>query len=111
MPSGMRRTWKDLAAAINPQVSPVVITAALLGQMTLTKQEADTACALLGLPGDAASLLAEIPYRGSIATMPPTDPLVYRFYELVMVYGTRGKNSSRKSSVTASCRPSISISF
>jgi cyanate lyase len=85
------RTWKELAAAINPQVSPVLITAALLGQMTLTRTEADAACSLLDLPGEAALLLAEIPYRGSIATMPPTDPLVYRFYELVMVYGTSWK--------------------
>ena len=85
------KTWKDLAAAINPQVSPVLVTAALLGQMTLTKAEAEKACALLGLPAEAALLLAEIPYRGSMATMPPSDPLIYRFYELVMVYGTSWK--------------------
>jgi cyanate lyase len=85
------KTWKDLAAAINPEVSPILITAALLGQMTLNKAEAEKACAVLHLPGEAALLLAEIPSRGSIADMPPTDPLIYRFYELVMVYGTTWK--------------------
>jgi cyanate lyase len=85
------KSWKELAAAINPQVSPIVITAALLGQMTLTKPEAESACKVLGLPTTAAALLAEIPYRGSLPAMPPTDPLIYRFYELVMVYGTSWK--------------------
>ena len=32
-----------------------------------------------------------ITYRGSIPTMPPTDPLIYRFYELISVYGTTFK--------------------
>jgi cyanate lyase len=85
------KSWKDIAAAINPDISPIVITAALLGQMTLQKSEAEKTTALLGLPADAALLLAEIPYRGSIPHMPPTDPLIYRFYELVMVYGTSFK--------------------
>jgi cyanate lyase len=86
-----RKGWQEIAAAINPDVSPIVITAALLGQMTLTAEEAKSAVSLLGLPSDAALLLAEIPCRGSIPTLPPTDPLIYRFYELVMVYGTTFK--------------------
>jgi cyanate lyase len=85
------KSWKEIAAAINPSVSPIVITAALLGQMTLERAEADKACALLDLPADAGAILAEIPYRGSIPALPPTDPLIYRFYELVMVYGTTFK--------------------
>jgi cyanate lyase len=86
-----RKSWKEIAAAISPEVSPIVVTAALLGQMTLTAEEAKKAVSVLGLPNDAALLLAEIPYRGSIPSMPPTDPLIYRFYELVMVYGTTFK--------------------
>ena len=85
------RSWKEIAGAINPSVSPIVITAALLGQMTLDKDEAYKACDLLGLPPGAAPVLAEIPYRGSLPSLPPTDPLIYRFYELVMVYGTTFK--------------------
>lgn len=85
------KSWQEIAAAINPDVSPIVITCALLGQMTLEKAEADSAVKLLGLPEDAALLLSEVPYRGSLPTLPPTDPLIYRFYELVMVYGTTWK--------------------
>ncbi len=102
------KSWTELAKAINPEVSSIVITAALLGQMTLQKAEAEKAAALLGLPADAALLLAEIPYRGSIPSMPPTDPLIYRFYELVMVYGTTFKELIQKNSATASCRRSTS---
>ena len=32
-------------------------------------------------------MLNEPPYRGSIPSMPPTDPLIYRFYEIIPVYG------------------------
>ena len=85
------KDWKEIAAAISPEVSPIVVTAALLGQMTLTAEEAKKAVELLGLPDDAALLLSEIPYRGSIPALPPTDPLIYRLYELVMVYGTTFK--------------------
>jgi len=46
---------------------------------------------LLGLDADEERLLQEIPYRGSLPTPVPTDPLIYRFYELVQVYGTTWK--------------------
>ncbi len=72
-------------------MSPIVVTCALLGQMTLDKAEAEKAVEILGLPADAALLLAEVPYRGALPSLPPTDPLIYRFYELVMVYGTTWK--------------------
>jgi cyanate lyase len=36
-------------------------------------------------------ILQEVPYRGSLPTIPPTDPLIYRFYELIQVYGTTWK--------------------
>lgn len=85
------KSWQQIAAEINPEVSPIVVTAALLGQMTLEKAEAEKAADILGLPADAALLLAEVPYRGSLPSLPPTDPLIYRFYELVMVYGTTWK--------------------
>ena len=65
--------------------SPVLITGALLGQMKLTKSQAARAAELFGLSKSEQALLNEVPYRG--AQMPPTDPLIYRFYELVMVNG------------------------
>jgi cyanate lyase len=83
-------TWTDLAAQIS-EGSPIVTTAALLGQMKLTHEEAAKAAAALDLNDEAEELLAEVPYRGSLPPGPPTDPLIYRFYELVHVYGTTWK--------------------
>ena len=83
-------TWKEIAGKISDK-SPIVATAALLGQMCLTQEEAAKAAALLGLEEQERAMLAEIPYRGSLPPGPPTDPLVYRFYELVQVYGTTWK--------------------
>ncbi len=77
-------SWKYIAAAIGG-VSPVIIVGALLGQMKLVKPLAKKATALFGLSDVEERMLNEIPYRGS--PMPPTDPLLYRFYELVMVNG------------------------
>jgi cyanate lyase len=83
-------TWKEIAAAIG-HGSPILYTAALLGQMTLTKGEAENAARLLNLGEAEATMLTEPPYRGSLATAPPTDPLIYRFHELVQTYGTTWK--------------------
>jgi len=86
----MGRSWRELAAEISTG-SPIVATAALLGQMCLTPEEAAKAVAALDLDDEAKLLLAEVPYRGSLPPGPPTDPLIYRFYELVQVYGTTWK--------------------
>lgn len=83
-------SWAQIAEAIGGY-SPILITAALLGQMKLTKPQAEKAAALFGLSETEAKMLNEVPYRGSIPAMPPTDPTVYRFYELVMVYGSTFK--------------------
>jgi len=83
-------SWKEIAEAIGPG-SPILYTAALLGQMVLTKAEAESAAKLLGLSETEAAILTEPPHRGSLATVPPTDPLIYRFYELVQTYGTTWK--------------------
>jgi cyanate lyase len=83
-------TWKQIASAIGA-ASPILTTAALLGQMRLTDDEAAKVVELLGLGDEERSLLTEVPYRGSLAAGPPTDPLIYRFHELVQVYGTTWK--------------------
>jgi cyanate lyase len=80
-------TWGAIAAAIGP-LSPLYYTAALLGQMKLSRAEAAAAGRMLGLTEDETLLLEEIPYRGSLPTAIPTDPLIYRFYEIMQVYGT-----------------------
>lgn len=82
-------SWPQLAEAIG--MSKEWTTAALLGQMTLTAEQAATIGAMLDLPVDAISQLQVVPYKGSLSTSVPTDPLIYRFYELVNVYGTTFK--------------------
>jgi cyanate lyase len=77
-------TWKHICEEIGG-MSPVLITGAVLGQMKMTKPQAAKAAELFGLTKSEEALLNEIPTRGS--PMPPTDPLIYRFYELVMVNG------------------------
>ena len=83
-------TWKSIAAALGSS-SPLIYTAALLGQFPLSLDEAHRAVALLELEDADAALLAEPPVRGEGAVMPPTDPLIYRFYELVQNYGATWK--------------------
>jgi cyanate lyase len=82
-------TWAKVAKVVGQ--SKEWTTAALLGQMQMTKQQAEAAGKLLGLPADAVLLLQQVPYKGSMPTAVPTDPLIYRFYELVSVYGTTFK--------------------
>ena len=77
-------TWKHICGEIGG-FSEMLIVGALLGQMKLTKPQAGKAAELFGLSKTEQALLNEVPNRGS--PMPPTDPLIYRFYELVMVNG------------------------
>jgi cyanate lyase len=81
-------TWKYICDQIGG-MSPVLIVGALLGQMKLTKPQVATAGELFGLSKAETAMLNEVPLRG--APMPPTDPLIYRFYELVMVNGPAWK--------------------
>jgi cyanate lyase len=78
--------WKEIIAEIGGG-SAVYLTAALMGQMKLRPEQAERAATLFELGEDEKRLLQEIPHRGS-SPIVPTDPLIYRFYELVQVYGT-----------------------
>jgi cyanate lyase len=82
-------SWTKIAKTVGQ--SKEWTTAALLGQMQMTKPQSEAAGQLLGLPSDAVLLLQQVPYKGSLPTAVPTDPLIYRFYELVSVYGTTFK--------------------
>ena len=81
-------SWKHICTAIGGS-SEVLIVGAILGQMKLTKPQAANAAELFGLTPSETALLNETPMRGM--PMPPTDPLIYRFYELVMVNGPAWK--------------------
>jgi len=83
-------SWKTIVAEIGGG-SAVYLTAALMGQMKLRPEQAERAAKLFELGEDETLLLQEIPYRGLMPTVVPTDPLIYRFYELVQVYGTTWK--------------------
>ncbi len=82
-------TWPQVAEKLGH--SPVWVCAACLGQMSMTPETAEKAALLFDLSPAEADLLAQAPYRGSLPGTPPTDPLIYRFHELVSVYGTTWK--------------------
>src|SRR6202011_2351434 len=79
-------SWKYIHQQIGGY-SPVLLVGSLLGQMKLTKPQAATAADLFVLTKAETALLNEVPMRGADVPMPPTDPLIYRFYELVLVNG------------------------
>jgi cyanate lyase len=81
-------TWKHITNEIGG-MSEVLVVGALLGQMKLVKPLAKAAAELFGLSASEEKMLNEVPMRG--IPMPPTDPLIYRFYELVMVNGPAWK--------------------
>jgi len=78
--------WSDIATEIGQ--SKEWTTAAMLGQMTLNRAQADTAQRLFELTDEEAAWLQIVPYKGSLPGAVPTDPLIYRWYEIVSVYGT-----------------------
>lgn len=66
----------------------VVWTAsALFGQNTMDATEAGKVREILGLPKEAEVALQVFPLKGAASVMPPTDPLIYRLYEVVLIYG------------------------
>ncbi|HTP61001.1 MAG TPA: cyanase [Burkholderiales bacterium] len=78
--------WADVAKKVGQ--SKEWTTAACLGQMQMTKKQAQIVGKLFGLSADAVLLLQMVPYKGSLPTAVPADPLIYRMYEIVNVYGT-----------------------
>lgn len=83
-------TWKFVTGEIGG-LSEVLIVGALLGQMKLPRPLARKAADLFSLSKAEERMLNEVPYRGTGTPMPPTDPLLYRFYEMVMVNGPAWK--------------------
>ena len=78
--------WSEVAKTVGQ--SKEWATAACLGQMQMTRQQAEAVGRLFDLPEEAVLLLQTVPYKGSLPTAVPTDPLIYRWYEVVNVYGT-----------------------
>lgn len=83
-------SWAYITGEIGG-MSPVLVIGALLGQHKLVKPLAAKAAQLFGLSKAEEAMLNEVPMRGAGTVMPPTDPLIYRFYELVLVNGPAWK--------------------
>ena len=79
-------TFEAIAAAVGRH--QVWVTAALMGQATMSPDEATAAARLLGLGPEVAEALQEMPMKGSLDSAVPVDPLIYRFHEITQVYGT-----------------------
>jgi cyanate lyase len=79
-------TFEAIATAVGRH--KVWVTAALMGQATMSAEEAHAAVQALGLGPDVAEALQQIPMKGSLDSSVPVDPLLYRFHEITQVYGT-----------------------
>jgi len=78
--------WEDVAKKV--KLSKEWTTAACLGQMMLDEKQAKIIGKIFGLNAEETKWLQVVPYKGSLDTAVPTDPLIYRWYEIVNVYGT-----------------------
>jgi len=77
---------QQVADAVGRHV--VWTTSALLGQSTMSADEAAKTVEVLGLGKEVAEALQRPPSKGSLSETVPTDPLIYRFHEIMQVYGT-----------------------
>ncbi len=81
--------WSDVAEQVG--LSKEWVTAGCLGQMQFNAEQAGVIAKIFGLTEEEKKWLMVVPYKGSLPTSVPTDPVIYRFYELVNVYGTTFK--------------------
>ena len=79
-------TWESVAQKVG--LSKEWTTAACLGQMTFDATQARIVGEIFELTTEEQKWLQVVPYKGALATAVPTDPLIYRWYEIVNVYGT-----------------------
>lgn len=78
--------WADVAKKVG--LSKEWVTAACLGQMAMDAAQAKVVGKIFGLTAEEQKWLQVAPYKGSLPTAVPTDPLIYRWYEVVNVYGS-----------------------
>jgi cyanate lyase len=78
--------WENVAKLVGQ--SKEWTTALCLGQMTASPEQAKVLGKIFDLTEEECKWLQVVPYKGSLPTAVPTDPLIYRWYELVNVYGT-----------------------
>ena len=78
--------WEDVAQQVG--LSKEWVTAGCLGQMTFNAAQAAVLAGIFDLTDEETKWLQVVPYKGSLPTSVPTDPLIYRWYEVVNVYGS-----------------------
>ena len=78
--------WEDVAKQVG--LSKEWVTAGCLGQMTFNAEQATVLAKIFDLTDEETKWLQVVPYKGSLPTQVPTDPLIYRWYEVVSVYGS-----------------------
>jgi cyanate lyase len=78
-------TFEKVAAELGRH--KIWVAAALFGQSSMSKEEAEKVVSLLELNPSCIQILQECPYKGALETIVPTDPLIYRFYEIMAIYG------------------------
>ncbi|MEW6408762.1 MAG: cyanase [Nitrospirota bacterium] len=79
-------TWEEIAKKVGRH--KIWTTAALLGQHPMSKEEADASVKALDLSPEVSAALHQYPMRGALESPVPVDPTIYRFYELIQVYGS-----------------------
>ncbi len=77
-------SWEEIGEKVS--LGSVFITSACLGMNSLKKEPAEKLCEVLGLSEEIALALQEYPTKEWDKTI-PNDPLIYRLYEIVGVYG------------------------
>ena len=77
-------SWETIAEKIG--MSPVWTTSACLGMNSMPSDYAKSLCSALELPDEVAMALQQFPHK-SWDKLVPTDPVIYRFYEMLGVYG------------------------
>ena len=82
-------TFESIAETIKRD--KVWVAAAIMGQASMSADEANATVIALGLGPEVADALQEVPMKGSLESTVPVDPLIYRFHEITQVYGTSMK--------------------
>ncbi len=82
-------TWEEISEKIG--LAPVCVAAACMGSASLLPAEAKVLAEILGLSPEVEDALTEYPTKG-MGQVIPSDPLIYRFFEIAYVYGPSAKS-------------------
>ena len=78
-------TFADIGNLLG--LDEVWVASLFYGQSTASDEESDQLLTTLGLGTELKEILTTPPVKGSLDPVIPTDPLIYRFYEIMQVYG------------------------